>query len=270
MKVGFYQFAPEFGNVQKNVDTMVAAVRAADADLIVFPELATSGYLFLEQQEVADAASTVPGPMSEAFSNVAVETDTAVVVGFPEKSEGGYYNSALIATPDGKVQVYRKNHVFNEEKLFFRPGNLGFPTFDVKGVKVGVLVCFDHMFPEAARTLALQGVQIVCHPANLVLPGFAQITSCCRALENGVFWILANRHGTEDRKGRSLSYSGLSRIVDNRGKVLVSAGADDTGFYGVDIDPSKAFDKKVAPLADLFADRRPDLYTEITKNEVEK
>lgn len=265
MNVGFYQFVPEFGNVQKNVETMVDAVKAADADLVVFPELATSGYLFLKQSEVESTASAVPGPMSDAFLKAAVETDTAVVVGFPEKADGVFYNSALIATPDGKVQVYRKNHLFNEEKLFFKPGNLGFPTFDVKGVKVGVLICFDHMFPEAARTLALDGVQIVCHPANLVLPGFAQITSCCRALENGVFWILANRHGTEDRKGRSLSYSGLSRIVDNRGNVIAQAGAADTGFYGVEIDPAKAFDKKVAPMADLFADRRPELYNKITK-----
>ena len=274
MKVGFYQFVPEFGNVQKNVETMVNAVKAADADLIVFPELATSGYLFLDQKEVEDTASKVPGPMSDAFSKVAVETDTAVVVGFPEEVEGvycsEYYNSALIATPDGKVRVYRKNHLFNEEKLFFLSGNLGFPTFEVKGVKVGVLICFDHMFPEAARTLALEGVQIVCHPANLVLPGFAQITSCCRALENGVFWILANRHGTEERKGRSLSYSGLSRIVDNRGNVIASAGPTDTGFYGVEIDPAKALDKKVAPMADLFADRHPELYSLITNNEVKR
>ena len=123
MKVGFYQFVPEFGNVEKNIQTMVNAVKAADADLVVFPELATSGYLFLEQKEVADTASTVPGHMSDAFSKVAVETDTAIVVGFPEKADGVYYNSALIATPDGKVQVYRKNHVFNEEKLFFQSGN---------------------------------------------------------------------------------------------------------------------------------------------------
>ena len=122
MKVGFYQFVPEFGNVDKNVETMVNAVRSADADLVVFPELATSGYLFLDPKEVEETASTVPGPMSDAFSKVAAETDTAVVVGFPEKADGVYYNSALIATPDGKVQVYRKNHVFNEEKLFFQPG----------------------------------------------------------------------------------------------------------------------------------------------------
>ena len=136
MKVGFYQFVPEFGNVQKNVETMVSAVRSADADLVVFPELATSGYLFLEQKEVEETASTVPGPMSDVFSKVALETDTAVVVGFPEKADGVYYNSALIVTPDGKVQVYRKNHLFNEEKLFFQSGDLGFPVFEVKGVKV--------------------------------------------------------------------------------------------------------------------------------------
>ena len=83
MKVGFYQFVPEFGNVDKNMETMVNAVKAANADLVVFPELATSGYLFLDQKEVEETASVVPGPMSDAFSKVAVETDTAVVV--PEK-----------------------------------------------------------------------------------------------------------------------------------------------------------------------------------------
>ena len=265
MKVGFYQFIPEFGNVKKNVATMVEAVRNADADLIVFPELATSGYFFMDQQEVIDTSDTVPGFVSEAFSKVAVEKDTAVVVGFPERSGESIYNSALLAMPDGTVHVYRKNHLYNEEKLFFKSGDLGFPVFYLKGIKIGILICFDHMFPEAARTLALQGVQVVCHAANLVLPGFAQITSCSRALENRVFWILANRCGKEVRGNRELSYSGQSRIVNPNGQVIASAGPDDIGFYGVDIDPRTALNKSLTPLTDVFEDRRPELYKLLTE-----
>ncbi|MCQ2604102.1 MAG: acyltransferase [Spirochaetia bacterium] len=265
MKIGFYQFVPEFGNTQKNIATMVDAVRNADADLVVFPELATSGYLFLKQDEVAAVAESVPGPASRAFSAVAVETDTAVVVGFPEKCGDVYYNSAMLATPDGRVQVYRKNHLYNEEKLFFQPGDLGFPVFEVKGIKIGLLICFDHMFPESARCLALQGVQIVCHAANLVLPEYAQITSRSRALENKIFWILANRCGSESRGGKFLSYSGRGQIVDPNGQVMVSAGPDDTGFFSVDIDPETANKKRLAPLCDVFEDRRPELYNLLTE-----
>jgi len=265
MKVGFYQFIPEFGNIRKNVATMVEAARKADADLVVFPELATSGYFFQNQQEVADTSDAVQGFVSEAFSKVAVEKDVAVVVGFPERSGDVFYNSALLAMPDGTVNLYRKNHLYNEEKLFFKNGDLGFPVFNFKGVKIGILICFDHMFPEAARSLALQGVQVVCHAANLVLPGFAQITSCSRALENRVFWILANRCGKEVRGNRELSYSGQSRIVNPDGKVIASAGADDIGFYGVDIDPESALNKRLTSLTDVFEDRRPELYKLLTE-----
>lgn len=265
MKVGFYQFCPEFGNVKKNLEEITEAVRKSGADLMVFPELAFSGYLFLESSEVEETSDTVPGLISDTLSAVARETGTAVIAGFGEKVGDIYYNSALLATPDGRVETYRKNHLFNEEKLYFRPGDKGFPVFEINGVKIGILICFDHMFPESARSLALQGVQVICHPANLVLPRYAQITSCSRALENRVYWILANRCGTENRGGKSLSYSGCSRVVNPFGEVILSAGADDTGIFCVDIEPETALNKRLTPLCDLFEDRRADLYKLITE-----
>ena len=265
MKVGFYQFCPEFGNVRKNLEETADAVRRSGADILVFPELAFSGYLFLERKEAEETSDPVPGFVSDTLAAVTAETGTAVIAGMGEKVGSRLYNSAVLATPDGRVETYRKNHLFNEEKLWFEPGDKGFPVFEINGVKIGILICFDHMFPEAARSLALQGAQIICHPANLVLPRYAQITSCSRALENKVFWILANRCGTENRGGKSLTYSGNSRVVNPEGEVILSAGPDDTGIFCVDIDPGIALNKRLTPLCDVFEDRRVDLYKKITE-----
>lgn len=270
MKIGFYQFAPEFGNIDKNLHTITEAIYRSGADLMVFPELAFSGYLFLNREEVGEAADKIPGYITEELAKASAASGTAVAAGIAERSGDLFYNSAVLVSPDGKIDLYRKNHLYNEEKLFFAPGDMGFPVFEVKGVKVGLLVCFDHMFPESARELALKGAQIICHPANLVLPRYAQITSRSRSLENKLFWILADRCGVERRGGRSLSYSGCSMITGPKGEILVSAGKDDVGFFGAEIDPDIALDKKVAPLSDLFRDRRPELYSLITKKRTEK
>ena len=260
MKCGFYQFDPIFGNTEKNLEKIISTLSGSDADLVVIPELSLSGYLFLDKEEVEKTAETVPGPSTEKLSELAKNKDMAIVIGMAEKSGGNYYNSAVLITPDGKTHTYRKNHLFHEEKLFFINGDLGFPVFNVKGVKTGLLVCFDHMFPEAARTLALQGAEVICHPSNLVLTGKAQVTTRSRSIENKVFWILANRSGTENRGEKSLTYSGCSQITDPEGRVMVRAGEKEEGLYTVDIDPELARDKKVTPLCDVFQDRRCDIY----------
>jgi len=156
--------------------------------------------------------------------------------------------------------VYRKVHLFDEEKLYFAPGDRGFPLFDIQGVKVGLLVCFDHFFPEAARTLALQGAQIICHPSNLVLPEYGQLTTRVRSIENRVFWILANRHGTECRGGKTLTYTGSSQITAENGEVLVRADERGDSLTVVEVDPERGKNKRVTERNDLFADRRVELY----------
>ena len=260
MKCGFYQFNPQFGEPGKNLDTILKALDKVDADLAVIPELSLSGYLFLEKSEVINTAEPVPGPSTEKLSELSRKKDMAVVIGMAEESDGEYYNSAVLITPDGKIRSYRKNHLFHEEKLFFKKGNNGFPVFTVKGVKVGLLVCFDHIFPEAARTLALQGAELICHPSNLVLTGKAQVTTRSRSIENKVFWILSNRFGTENRGEKSLTYSGCSQITDPDGRIMIQAGEFEEGFYCVDIDPELARDKQITQLCDVFKDRRTDIY----------
>lgn len=260
MRIGFYQFAPRFGEPQANLAQIAEALEGARADLIVLPELANSGYLFLSQAEVAALAEPIPGPTTEFLTGLAARLQTHLLLGLPERSGDVFYNSAVLVGPEGLSGTYRKAHLFYEEKRYFQPGDLGFPLFDLKGVKLGVLICFDHLFPEAARTLALAGAQIICHPSNLVLPTYGQLTTRVRSIENRIFWVLANRCGTEDRGVKKLTYTGCSQITAPQGTILAEAPADEEMLCLVDIEPEQATDKRVTELNDLFEDRRPELY----------
>jgi predicted amidohydrolase len=260
MRIGFFQFSPHFGKPGDNLDALIGAVDRARADLIVAPELALSGYLFTNRGEVERLAEEVPGPATDRLAEAAAGAGCHVVIGMAERSAELLYNSAVLIGPGGVLGVYRKVHLFFEEKLYFTPGDLGFPLFEVGGVKVGLLVCFDHFFPEAARTLALQGAQIICHPSNLVLPEYGQLTTRVRSVENRVFWILANRFGTERRGGKSLTYSGCSQITAENGEILTRAPADGDSLTVVEVNPGRAQNKRVTELNDLFGDRRTEFY----------
>jgi predicted amidohydrolase len=260
MRIGFFQFAPRFGQVDHNLEALAAAVSGVQADLVVAPELALSGYLFTRKREVEQMAEEVPGPATDRLTRASAEANCHVVVGLAERSGDRLYNSAVLIGPRGVIGVYRKVHLFYEEKLYFSPGDRGFPLFDIRGVKVGLLVCFDHFFPEAARTLALQGAQIICHPSNLVLPEYGQLTTRVRSIENRVFWILANRYGTERRDGKTLTYSGCSQITADNGEILARAQAEGDSLTVVQVDPQRALDKHLTDRNDLFSDRRTELY----------
>jgi predicted amidohydrolase len=121
------------------------------------------------------------------------------------------------------------------------------------------MICFDWIFPEAARSLALQGADLIAHPSNLVLP-YCHAAMATRALENGVFVATANRVGTEDRAGRSLTFTGGSRVIDPRGRVLAAAGTASEETIVVELDPAAARDKTITAHNDRLGDRRPELY----------
>jgi predicted amidohydrolase len=261
MRIGFYQYSPQFGQVQANLEHIASVLERVEADLVVLPELGNSGYLFTTRKEVRAVAESIPGPTTEFLHRVARRQSCYLALGMPERAGGRFYNSAVLVGPEGLIGTYRKVHLFYEEKHFFEAGDLGFPLFEVDGVKLGVLVCFDHMFPEAARTLALQGAQIICHPSNLVLPEYGQLTTRVRSIENRVFWVLANRCGVEERKGRKLIYTGCSQIIAPSGTILAGAPAQETSLCVVEIDPSLARNKQVTQLNDLFDDRRLEFYS---------
>ena len=264
MKIGFMQFSPNFGDVQVNLDKICEELNSVDADLVVIPELANSGYLFKSIDEVSELAEEIPGPTTERLQSLANDNQSHYIMGMPERAGDQFFNSAVFVGPSGVIGVYRKAHLFYEEKLYFSPGDTGFSIFDMGDVKVGVLICFDHLFPEAARSLALQGAQIICYPSNLVLPTYGQLTTRVRAVENQVFTILANRSGKEDRGDKKLTYTGCSQIVGPDGNVLAEAAATGDSVQIVEIDPELALDKRITERNDLFGDRRPELYANLS------
>ena len=261
MKAGLYQFTPEFGEKEKNIETVISAVKDADIDLLVLPEFFATGYQFASAGEVAELSEPVPkGRTAEALSDLAHDKGMYIVAGLPERDGDRYYNSAVLTGPDGFIGVYRKTHLFFEENLYFAPGDTGFRVWDTKIGRIGIMICFDWFFPEAMRTLAVTGADIVAHPSNLVLP-FCPDSMPVRCLENRVYAITANRTGTENRKeGQSLTFIGKSEIVSPKGEILVRAPEDRDALLITDIDPQTARDKTLNPFNDLIKDRRPGFY----------
>ncbi len=261
MKVGFFQFCPRHGDAAANLSIINAALKNAEFDLLVLPELASTGYLFDDPRELLasseDASGT--GLFLSGLIALAKEHRACIVSGFSERAPEGLYNSAAAVDNNGVLSVYRKVHLFNSEKDLFLPGNSGFPVFTYQQVCLGMMICFDWIFPEAARTLALKGAQIICHPANLVLP-WCQTAMATRSLENAVFSITANRIGAETGQGQSLRFTGKSQVLSPKGELLAQADEVEHTLRIVDIDPTRALEKRFSAGNDLFADRRPNQY----------
>lgn len=254
LRVGVVQNSPKFLRAGANIKAALALMDKAAADLWVLPEFFAAGYNFKTKAEARRCAEAADGPLSKILTAYATKHDCAIVAGFPEKKGAKLYNSALYATP-AKTRVYRKTHLFGGEKKFFAPGDTGFWVEDFKGVKIGVMICFDWFFPESLRTLALKGAQVVAHPANLVLPWCPEGMKI-RSLENRVFSATADRVGVE----RGLRYIGQSQVVSPNGSLLTRLGHDAPAVSVVTVDAWTAKDKKVHPACDLFADRRPRYY----------
>lgn len=265
MRVAFLQFSPAYLRVEENLATVESHLSSLNADLLVLPELFTSGYFFQSRQDLARVAEPIPeGQSTDALQQWAGSLDATIVAGLAEREGDRFYNSAVVVHPTGVVQTYRKVHLFYEETTLFEPGDLGFRVFDETAgdgteYRLGVMVCFDWYFPEAARTLALKGADVIAHPSNLVLPHCPDAMPV-RARENHVFTITANRHGREEKEGETLSFIGMSEICDPTGSILTRASQSDDAVEGVEFDPRTARNRDINVHNDVLADRRPDTY----------
>ena len=265
MKAGFIQFSPEFGKIDTNIDKALSMINNTNADLLVLPELFNTGYLFISRNEARKMAEEIPaGKTTQALLSIARKKKIHIVAGIAENTGKDLYNSAVLISPKGYVATYRKIHLFNEEKLWFQPGNECFAVYDIGQCKIGIMICFDWFFPESARILALKGADIICHPSNLVLP-YGQDAMITRCLENCIYAITANRTGFEERNGKSFYYTGKSQIASPDAHILYRADAekDETGI--VDIDVQIARNKKINNYNDMFADRRVECYQDLVK-----
>jgi predicted amidohydrolase len=275
MKIGYLQFKPEFGKGKDNIAKIENMVSDVDFDLLVIPELANSGYVFCSKEEVEEySEKPSEGIFCNALFKISAEKKCFIVSGFceravetsPETGDGNinFYNSSILVCPDHNFFIYRKIHLFEEEKLFFSPGNLKFKVNRISSpnfgsVNIGMMICFDWIIPEAARTLALQGAQIICHPSNLVMP-YCQQAMYTRAVENHVFIITTNRIGTETNRNKEVKFTGKSVILDTKGNYLATGSEDKEEIRIVEINPEEAFNKNINKNNHLFNDRRPEFY----------
>lgn len=254
------QIEPVFGDTKGNLDLICLTVQQAQADLVVFPELATSGYEFRDSGELIDLALDIEGGNEIArLREISADIDSYIVLGLPERVGEEVYNSAVLIEPDGKTHVYRKLHLFDREKLLFTRGDLPITVYETRIGRIGMMICFDWIFPETARTLALAGCQIICHPSNLVL-AYCQRAMFARSVENGVFTITCNRTGRESRVDRNLEFTGGSQILSNRGDVLAQASKAEAEVVKAVFNPTAADNKMIAPYNHLMLDRRVEHY----------
>jgi len=250
MRVGFVQMNPKLLEVDENVDKALRFLERSRADLMVLPELFNTGYNFSSRRDLKRVAEPIPdGHTSRKLLEVSRERNMTVVAGIAERRSGSFYNSALVAHR-GRAYTYRKVHLFNKEKKFFKPGR-EFRVFK----DLGVMICFDWFFPESARTLMLKGAKIIAHPSNLVLP-FCPHAMRTRCIENHIFAVTADRVGRE----RELRFIGRSEIIDPRGRILYCASSDREEVAVRQIDLRKAANKKLTPLNHVILDRKPEAY----------
>lgn len=262
MKIGYVQMAPVLGQPQDNREKAAGLIEQSEpADLLVLPELCNSGYRFESKEQAIELAETVgESKFIGALATLCKDRKSHVVAGLNERDGDQLYNTSVLIGPEGVVGKYRKMHLFMDEKDVFAPGDLGLPVFDCGDFKVGMVICFDWIFPEVWRILALKGADIICHPSNLVIPGLCQKAVPVHAVCNRVFVVTANRYGTE----RDLTFTGLSTIADPKANVLRQAPAEGDEVGVVEIDLELARNKQATARNHVFDDRRPREYGLLT------
>jgi predicted amidohydrolase len=265
-RIGFVQGRPRFGRTDDNLERGVALAARIDADLVVLPELWSSGYVFSSHAEVARLAEDAEtGATARSLVAAARRERRHYIAGFPERSRGRFFNSALLVGPRGVRAVYRKLHLFERESQWFEPGNLPLAIHRVGAARVGLMICFDWRFPEVARILALLGADVLAHPSNLVFAE-AQDAMRTRAIENRVFVVTANRTGTERRPGGTVPFTGRSQLIAPSGAVLARAGKSDEAAVAVDCDLREARRKWLTARTHLFRPRQPSRYRRLIES----
>ena len=275
MIVACAQYAVRDGDPKTNLERSVRAIQeAADAgaDLVVLPELANSGCDFSSREQALKLAEEVgetrenPGPTLRAWKETLEKSGVFIVGGFLEREGGSLYNSAAVIGP-GFFGRYRKTHLWDGEKLLYEAGR-DLPTFDTPLGRIGVLICYDAWFPEAARTLALRGADLLCIPANA--PGdwvpedqrrddltMLNVHAISYANANRLFVACANRVGD--------GYLGRSSIVGTTGGVLAFGSATEEELISAEIDVERTrYEKRLTEHSHAFRDRNPGAYEDLS------
>ena len=259
------------GNVAANLKRIVDRIHQSaerGAQLAIFPECALTGYCFDSLEEAAQFAEPIDGPSSKAIVDACSETGTHAVVGFIEKDGSSFYNAAMLVGPDGVIGNYRKVHLpFLGVDRFLTPGDKPFRVFELPFGRIGINICYDASFPEAARALKLLGAELIVLPTNWPTGAWrtAEFIINTRACENHVNFAAVNRCGVE----RGWEFIGRSKVVDVNGDTIAEAAREGEEMLIVEVDLAEANKNKIVNVAgsyeiDRLADRRPEFYEIIT------
>ncbi len=274
-KVAAVQMLSFEGQPAQNLERMLRRIdeaAEAGATLIVFPEASNNGYFFEDRSDAHEKATPIPGPFTDALGVRARKHGVWVVAGMFEQGDGtDVFNCAVLIGPDGQVAgKYQKNFFIKADKRWFVPGQTGFKTFDTPLGNLGFFVCADGRIPESARCLALNGAEILVNPTNWGAPDQYLYHVPTRAVENRCWVIGATKPRRPlDQSQEMLAYNrftGCSFIMNPVGEVLAQAGSDEETIIYAEVEPSKARDKSFGADNDLFADRRPELYSVLTSD----
>ncbi|MEU8303697.1 nitrilase-related carbon-nitrogen hydrolase [Actinomadura sp. NPDC048955] len=270
-RVTCVQFAPVLGDPAGNIRRARSAIRAAVANgarIVVLPELTTSGYLFASAEEARRASIGADDTRLAEWSGEAARGDAVVVAGFCEKAaDGRVHNSAVVLDGTGVRAVYRKVHLWDREKTLFTAGRAEPPVLDTPYGRIGVLVCYDLEFPEMPRALALRGADLIAVPTNWPVVPRPEgerppevVAAMAAARASRVFVACCDRSGLE----RGERWTRGTVLVDPDGWIRASTGTED-GHATADLDLVAARGKRLTDLADVIADRRPELYGELVR-----
>lgn len=273
IRIACIQMQPAMAKVEANVAHSLALIgRAVElgAKLVVLPELSNTGYMFRSREEAFALSEPIPtGPTVKAWCAIAAKYGLHLVAGICERDGDKLFNSAVLIGPVGYIGTFRKVHLWNEENLYFEPGDLGFPVFHTAIGRIGMAICYDGWFPETYRLAALQGADIVCVPTNWVpIPGqakgreaMANILAMAAAHSNSIYIACADRVGTE----RGQPFEGQSLIVGHTGwPVAGPASRDKEEILTADVALGEARRaRNWNAFNQVLRDRRSDLYDEM-------
>lgn len=258
LRVSVAQTAPRVGSVDANLADAEAIISnlAGRADLVVFPELFTTGYR-REGMDHESLAEPIPdGPSFERLARAAVAADLSVVGTMLEAADGRVYDTAVVIGADGMLAGrYRKSHLYPDERPHFAPGDR-LEVIETRGARIGLAICFEHAFPEIFTELALRGADLIVIPSAVPV-GYEyllELRTRARAQDNQVFVAAANLVGFDG----TTEWCGTSMIVGPKGQVLAAAGPHDAVVIDAELDSAEvAAERRQEP---VLLNRRPDLY----------
>lgn len=269
IKIACIQFEPLFGQIKHNLEKSLRLIRKAAnnrAGLIVLPELCNTGYVINSRSEAYNLAEEIPnGETTRSWIKIANENQIYLIAGIAELEGVNLYNSAVIIGPNGYIGTHRKLTLWNKERLFFEPGNLGNQVFNTKIGRLSALICYDMWFPEQWRNCALGGADIICCPTNWItieglpqdIKNFGVYIAQVEAHVNNIFVAVADRIGKE----RGCEFPGRSMIVNKDGCPIIGPIKNEEEIIYAEVNLSDARRKKFDNNFNAFLDdRRTDLW----------